>query len=163
MIGPSVERSSGRSIMGDRQFKTLIESLGVYLPARAVSTDDILKGCRTPMNIPFERLSGIRTRRVVGEGEYSIDLAKRAIEVCLARSKRGPKDVDLILSCSISRYDRPDFGFSFEPNTAVQLRHHFGFTNALAIDISNACAGLFTGISIVDTLLDLGAIDCALV
>jgi 3-oxoacyl-[acyl-carrier-protein] synthase III len=61
------------------------------------------------------------------------------------------------------RYDQPGFSFSFEPNTAVQLRHHFGLTNALAIDVANACAGLFTGISIVDMLINLGVIRSGLV
>jgi 3-oxoacyl-[acyl-carrier-protein] synthase III len=155
--------AQGNLNMGQRRFKNVIESLGVYLPARAVSTDDILNGCRTPLRFPFERLTGIGTRRVAGEGELSIDLAKRAIEICLSRSKRGPEDIDILLSCNICRYDRTDFGYSFEPNTAVQLRHHFGCTGALAIDVANACAGLFTGISIVDTLLDLGVIRCGLV
>ncbi len=149
--------------MGQREFKTIIESLGVYFPARTVSTAEILQGCRPPIKFPLERLTGIQTRRVAGEGEFSIDLAKRAIEDCLSRSHRKPQDIDILLSCNICRYDQKAFGFSFEPTTAVQLRHHFGFTNALAMDLANACAGLFTGISVVDTLLNLGVIRCALV
>src|SRR5262249_51814538 len=100
----------------------------------------------------------IRTRRVAGEAELSIDLAKRAVESCLAASHHGPADIDLLICCNISRCDRPGLGFSLEPSTAVRLKHHFGFENALAFDLSNACAGMFTAIAVTDAYLKLGLI-----
>ncbi len=55
---------------------TLIESLGVYLPPKTVTTGEVLHGCRTALKLlPFETLTGIHSRRMAGDTEFSIDLA----------------------------------------------------------------------------------------
>jgi amino acid adenylation domain-containing protein len=141
----------------------VIESLGVYLPERVVSTDEVLQGCSRELAFPLERMTGIRSRRMVSEGEYSIDLARRAIEDCLRGSKYQPAEIDLLICCNISRCDGPDFAFSYEPTTALRLKHEFGFARAMAFDISNACAGFFTGLKIADSFLKAGVIRRAMV
>ena len=142
---------------------TVIESLGVYLPPREVPTEDIVRGCRTKLRFPLERLTGIVSRHVAGEEEFGIDLAKQAITRCLATSKYAPGDVDVLISTSIARCDGPPLWISFEPSTALRLKAHFGFTKALAFDIASACSGMFTAINIVDALLKLGIVQCGLV
>ncbi|NUN98440.1 MAG: amino acid adenylation domain-containing protein, partial [Candidatus Omnitrophica bacterium] len=142
--------------------RTAIESLGVYLPARKVATGDLLRGCRNPIDFPLEKMTGIRSRRVVSEGEYSIDLAEQAARDCLLRSRRSPEEIDLLICCNISRQDGPR-QFSFEPTTSVRLKKRLGLPNAVAFDISNACAGMFTGILIADWLLAAGAMSAVLV
>jgi 3-oxoacyl-[acyl-carrier-protein] synthase III len=142
---------------------SIIESLGVYLPPRQVSTAEIVAGCRSPLLFPIERLTGIHSRRVAGDTEFSIDLAKQAVVRCLHGSKYEPRDIDLLVCCNISRCDAPENAFTFEPSTAVRLRHHFGFDQAVAFDITNACAGMFTGIHIADAALKTGRIRRAMV
>ena len=146
-----------------RRCNTIIESLGVYLPPKVVSTEDVLRGCKHKILFPLERLTGIQTRRMAGETEFSIDLARKAIEDCLANSKYNPEHVDLLICCNISRYDGPNFRVSFEPSTSIKLKKHFGFNNAMAFDITNACAGMWTGVMIVDALLSLEMIQCGMV
>lgn len=142
---------------------TVIESLGVYLPPNVVTTDEVVRGTRRPLAFPLEKLTGIRSRRVVGDGEYAIDLARNAVAACLRLSKYRPEDVELVICSTISRCDGPNGQFSIEPSTAARLTADFGFVNALAFDISNACAGMFTAISIVDAFLKTGAIRAGLV
>jgi 3-oxoacyl-[acyl-carrier-protein] synthase III len=141
----------------DNNPTTVIESLGVYLPPQSFSTSEVLLGCKNEIRFPLEKVTGIKTRRMAGQHEFSIDLARNAIADCLAKSKYNPTDIDLLICCNISRYDGPDL-VSFEPNTSIKLRKYFGFTNALVFDITNACAGMFTGIYIVDALIKTGAI-----
>jgi amino acid adenylation domain-containing protein len=141
---------------------TLIESLGVYLPPRTVSTDEVVRGCHRPLAFPLEQMTGIRSRRVAGSGEYAIDLARKAIEECLAHSKYQADDVELLICSSISRMDGAG-SFTFEPSTAVRLRTHFGMRHALAFDVSNACVGMFTAIHVADAFLKLGLARVALV
>lgn len=141
---------------------TVIESLGVYLPEPSLSTTEILEACKVPIRFPLEKVSGIKSRRTAGKHEFSIDLAKKAIADCLEKSSYEPSDIDLLICCNISRYDAPDL-VSFEPCTAIKLKKYFGFTHALAFDITNACAGMFTGIYLVNTLLKTGAIRRGLV
>lgn len=147
--------------MGHKE-NTIIESIGTYLPSKSISTQEVLQGCKNQIRFPLEKISGIKNRRMAGEEEFSIDLARKAISECLENSKYSPEDIDLIICCNISRVDRPDLQ-SFEPCTAVKLRKEFAFNNALAFDITNACAGMFTGIYIAKALLETKAVSKAMV
>ncbi|MDT5133997.1 MAG: hypothetical protein QOE41_3308, partial [Mycobacterium sp.] len=142
---------------------TVIESIGTYLPAGVMSTETILAGCVNDIGIPLERLTGIKRRRVAGHGEFSIDLARHAVADCLARSSYGPEEIDLVISCNISRYDGSGHKFTFEPSTATRLRDRCGLANALAFDLTNACAGMFTGITVADAFLQTGLVQRAMV
>ena len=146
----------------DLKQNSIIESIGVYLPPQSFSTAEVLMGCKNKIQFPLENITGIKTRRMAGQSEFSIDLAKNAVADCLAKSKYNPTDIDLLICCNISRYDGPGL-ISFEPGTSIKLRHHFGFTNAIVFDITNACAGMFTGIYIVNALIKTGAIRRAMV
>lgn len=148
---------------GRQTRNTVIESIGTYLPAEVVSTDSVLAGCANEIAIPLERLTGIKNRRMAGQGEYSIDLARQAVADCLARSSYGPEEIDLVISCNISRCDGPGHKFVFEPSTAARLRRQCGLANALAFDVTNACAGMFTGIGVADAFLQTGLIRRAMV
>ncbi|MBI3761432.1 MAG: amino acid adenylation domain-containing protein, partial [Chloroflexi bacterium] len=142
---------------------TIIESLGVYLPAKVVTTKEVLAAGADKILFPLEQLTGIKSRRIAGDSEFSIDLAKKAVETCLANSKYTSQDLDLLICCNVSRCDGPNHRFSFEPNTAIRLRKHFGFDRALAFDVANACPGMFTAIMIVDAFLKAGLIQCGMV
>jgi 3-oxoacyl-[acyl-carrier-protein] synthase III len=61
-----------------------MESLGVYLPPKVVSTEEVL---RLPEIVAVPpRMTGIASRRMAGETEFSIDLAEQAARDCLSRS-----------------------------------------------------------------------------
>ena len=137
---------------------TIIESLGTYLPPKVVTSEEIIQGCTIPLRFPLAKLTGIKTRRMAGETEFSLDIAKKAVTDCLANSKYNPEDIDLIVCGNISRCNTPGLQFMFEPNTAVQIQQHFGFTNAIALDVSNACTGLFTAAYIIDSFIKAGLI-----
>lgn len=141
----------------------VIESLGVYLPSRAVSTDQVLADCVNEVKIPLERLTGIKNRRMAGDGEYSIDLGRNAARDALSRSSYAPEDIDLFIACNISRLDGPEDAFTFEPSTASVLREELGLVNAVCFDINNACAGMFTGVEVAESFLKTGLIRNALV
>ncbi|MGO9350966.1 MAG: amino acid adenylation domain-containing protein [Mycobacterium sp.] len=147
----------------DEKRNTVIESIGVYLPTRMVSTATVMAECANEIRIPLERLTGIKNRRVVGDDEFSIDLARKAATDCLARSSYRREEIDLVIACNISRCDGLGHRFTFEPSTASRLRDQCGLVNALAFDISNACAGMFTGITVADAFLQTGLIRSALV
>jgi 3-oxoacyl-[acyl-carrier-protein] synthase III len=143
--------------------KTVIESIGTYLPPKEVSTDEVIKGCVRELHVPLERLTGIRTRRRAGESEFAIDLAEKAVRDCLSRSSFRTDEVEVIVSTNISRWDGPNQVY-FEPATSVRLKRRLGLApSTLAIDISNACAGMWTGVFLVESLIRTGAIRCGVV
>lgn len=141
----------------DIEQSSIIESIGVYLPPKVISTNEIMEGCRNSIQFPLEHISGIKNRRMAGETEFSIDLAGKAIEDCFARSKYHPGDIELLICCNISRWDGPGM-VSFEPATSTRLKKQFGLTRALAFDVANACAGMFTGILLVNAFIRNGVI-----
>ena len=99
---------------------------------------------------------------MAGETEFSADLAKHAVARCLAQSRHDPATIDLIVAANISKQDAPDT-FNLEPAAAPLLRKHFGLHGALAFDLGNACAGVFTAILVVDELIRRGDVRRALV
>jgi 3-oxoacyl-[acyl-carrier-protein] synthase III len=139
----------------------VIESLGVYLPPTSVSSCEVVAACKRRILFPLEQITGIRNRRVA-QGEFSIDLATKAVNDCLERSSHPCSEIDLLICCNISRYDAPK-SFSFEPTSAISLKEKFGLEHAITFDISNACAGMFTALYVAESFLKSGAASCALV
>lgn len=140
----------------------VIESLGVYLPERTVITKEVLNACKSKIRLPLERMTGIQSRHMAGENEFSVDLARQAISRCLELSKYHPKDIELLICCNISRFDKVG-SFTYEPSTAIQLKRDFDFEKAWCFDISNACAGMFTAIHLVDAFIKSGLVRRAMV
>lgn len=141
---------------------TIIESIGDYLPPTVVSSKEVLEGCVNEPRFPLERITGIKERRMAGVEEFALDLARKAIQACLDRSKYTAKDIDVVICCNISHYDAPK-KYSFEPSSAIKLHKEFGFDNGLVFDISNACAGVFTGIYLADAYLKAGSAERVMV
>jgi len=82
---------------------------------------------------------------------------------CLECSRYTAKDIELLICCNISRYDGPGFEFSFEPSTSVRLKDQLGMDKAICFDLSNACAGMFTGFLLADCYLKAGMARNALI
>jgi 3-oxoacyl-[acyl-carrier-protein] synthase III len=142
---------------------TIIESLGIYLPPQSVSTAQMLNECTNRIRLPFEALTGIHSRRVAGETDFAIDLAEKAILDCLRHSRHSATDIDVLVSTNICRCDGPDLKVVYEPSTSARLKQRLGFANALAFDLNSACAGMFTGIHVVDAMIRAGTVRRGLV
>jgi 3-oxoacyl-[acyl-carrier-protein] synthase III len=144
------------------KINTVIESLGVYLPPKEVSSKEILKGCNKRMWFPLEKMTGIKSRRMAGETEFAIDLAEKAITRCLECSRHDCDDIDLLIACNIVRMDKLNT-ISVEPNTTLKLKKRFGFKNAIAFDITNACTGMFTAMQVAQAYITTGTARRAMV
>lgn len=140
-----------------RTTKSYVESIGVYLPPNEVSTADIMAGCARPVRLPLERLTGIQSRHRAGENEFSMDLAVKAVKDCLNESSLKADDIDLLICANISRYDAPAT-VTYEPSTSVSLKDRFQFRNAMAWDLSNACAGMWTAAYVADAMIRAGSV-----
>ncbi|MFG0287507.1 MAG: 3-oxoacyl-[acyl-carrier-protein] synthase III C-terminal domain-containing protein [Rhodopirellula sp. JB044] len=141
---------------------SILESVGTYLPPQVVTTREILDGCVRPVRVPLERLTGIRSRHFAGDDEYAIDLASNAIQDCLKHSAIHADQFDLLISANISRWDGPS-RVGYEPSTAIALKRLMGFDNAIAFDISNACASMWTAVFVADAFIQSGAVRSAMV
>jgi 3-oxoacyl-[acyl-carrier-protein] synthase-3 len=159
-IGRSWEGATARPARTDESagpFTSRIESVGLKLPKRRLSTKDLLDSCPHRPRVDLERLTGIRERRVCGEGEDSFTLAVDAAWDCLAHSDHGPEDIEMVVSCSITHY-REDLSLQIEPSMSFGIKEAIGADRALSFDVGNACAGMMTGVAIVENFIRRGVI-----
>lgn len=139
-----------------------IESLGICLPERRVTTEEVLAACRHRPRWDLERITGIHERRVAAEGQYALDLGVAAARQAIALSRHAPQDIDLVLCTSISKYNRPET-VVFEPASSALLCQALGLEKARNLDLVNACAGMISGLRVADAYIRTGRARCALV
>ena len=140
---------------------TRFESIGAYLPETILSTRDLMKDMAfTPM-FDLEQITGIKNRRVYDKREESFEdsfaLAMAAAKDCLSRSKYRAEDLDIIISASITRF-KGGFYNHFEPSFGLMLGRALGAHSAIHFDVSNACAGMMTGVHILDRMIKAGIV-----
>lgn len=138
-----------------------IAGVGRTLPPTRLTTAELMRSTRYRTRIDLERLTGIRERRVATEHD-SLGLAVGAARDCLARSGRRAADVELLVSCSITKY-RDGTVHWLEPTTAAAVAREIGADRAVTFDIANACAGTLTGVLVANNWVRRGEVRCALV
>jgi 3-oxoacyl-[acyl-carrier-protein] synthase III len=138
-----------------------IESLGVYLPEKILTMEELLASCCRRPRWDLERITGIHERRVA-MGEYAVDLGIKAARQALAMSRYRAEELDVIICCSISKYNQEN-EFHLEPASAVRIRAAIGAGNARVFDVVNACAGMFTGIYVLQGMIRCGMVRNGLV
>jgi 3-oxoacyl-[acyl-carrier-protein] synthase III len=139
-----------------------IESVGVKLPAQRLTTRDLMSRTSHRTRIQLERLTGIHERHVAGPGENSFTLATGAARDCLAHSQHQASGLQMLISTSITR-SRGGSTQSFEPPLSLYVKQAIGATQAVNFDLSNACAGMLTGVFILADLITRGEIGCGMV
>ena len=134
-----------------------IIGIGSYLPERVMTNADFESIVDTTDEWISSR-TGIRERRIVGEGESTSDLAVRAAQAAMTRAGVSAEEIDLLVLGTTS----PDFIF---PSTACVAQAKLGLT-CPAFDVMAACTSfiyaLHSGVSAIEsgraeTVLVIGA------
>ncbi|NNH74750.1 3-oxoacyl-ACP synthase [Nocardia uniformis] len=141
--------------------KSRIEAVGARVPAAEVTTAELMEQLSIENPVDLERVSGVRARRKCADGEDSFTLATAAAREALANSRYDAADLDVIISCSITRIH--DDEFTLEPSFALMLRNELGAHRAIHFDVSNACAGMMTGVLVLDRMIRAGIVRRGLV
>lgn len=124
----------------------VISGVCTVVPSKVLSTVD----CKLFENdeaSKFEKLTGIRHRRVVDDETCSSDLCLDAAETLLSRLKWHKSEVDLIVMVTQSG-DYPI------PSTSITLQERLGLsTSVIAFDVNLGCSSYPNGIAIVGSLM----------
>ena len=152
-----LESGVGALANGSAAIPTRIESVGWKLPDRILTTEELLESMRHHPHIELERLTGVHQRHVCSEGEDSFTLAVGAARDCLAHSQHGPEDMEMLINASITRY-KGGLVQHYEPPLSLAVKDAIGAQNAISFDISNACAGMMTGVFILHDFIRRGVI-----
>jgi 3-oxoacyl-[acyl-carrier-protein] synthase III len=139
-----------------------IESIGIKLPEKIVSTAEIIHKLKLSKPVQLERLTGISNRHICSENEDSLTLAVEATLDCLKYSAYKAEDIEMIICCSISKYVN-GLNHVYEPALSLLIRQKLGNKKALFFDISNACAGMMTGVFIANNYISCGIVKNCLV
>ncbi len=110
----------------------------------------------------MEKLTGIHEVHKCSKGEDSYFLAVEAAKECLRYSKHKAKDIEMIIVCSISKY-KGGMTHIYEPPFSILIKQELGANKALTFDISNACAGMLTGVYLMDNYIKNGIIKKGMV
>jgi 3-oxoacyl-[acyl-carrier-protein] synthase-3 len=147
---------------GGGSYTSRFAAIGASVPERRVSSDELMASTRHRTQIELERLTGIRERHVVGQGEDSYTLALGAARDALAHADFAAEDLDVLIVSSISRHVG-GLRLQLEPSVSVSLKEALGAWRAMSFDLSNACAGMLTGVFILNDLIRQGRIRCGMV
>ncbi|MCP4135165.1 MAG: hypothetical protein GY754_29625, partial [bacterium] len=141
---------------------TKIESLGVYLPDKVLTTSELLQRCNKKLKIDLEKVTGISERRASEDGETSLDLAVNAAKNALSMSKYKTNEIEMIICTSLSRVNAKK-ELHYNPTLSLGVKTALKAKNAQTFDIVNACAGMFTGVVILNSFIKSGAVKCGIV
>ena len=133
-----------------------ITGVGSYLPAQAVSNDDLVaRGVDTSDEWIATR-TGIRNRHLAEPGQTSSDLGFEAARRALEMAGVDAAELDLIIVAT----SPPDFIF---PSTACLLQSKLGNKGATCFDVQAVCAGFVYALSIAEKFVRSGSHKKALV
>jgi 3-oxoacyl-[acyl-carrier-protein] synthase III len=110
-----------------------IAGTGSYLPERRLTNDELSKMVDTNDEWIVQR-TGIKERRIAGEGESTATMATAAARKALESAGLKPADIDLVVCATIT----PEMQF---PATACFVAAALGMTSTPAFDVSAACSG----------------------
>jgi 3-oxoacyl-[acyl-carrier-protein] synthase-3 len=132
-------------------FRSIVKGSGGFAPPYVVSNDDMAQKVETNDEWIVQR-TGIKTRRLMkNEGEFSTaDMALHAAQAALAQAGLTALDIDMIIVGTVT----PDYRC---PSCAVVLQDKLGAKNAVAFDVSAACAGSLFALNIADKFIRTGA------
>ena len=129
---------------------------GYSLPAKVLTNDDLSKIVETNDEWISTR-TGIRSRHVASEGEYTSDFCVKAAQMAMKNAQMSEEDIDFIILATVT----PDNTF---PSCAAKISKILGLRSGVAaMDINAACSGFVYATQIADNMIRLGQIKNALV
>jgi len=127
---------------------SLIGGVGIYLPEKILSNDDISKFVDTSDEWIFER-TGIKQRHVAAETQLTSNLALEASLSAINHAGIQSSEIDLIILATST----PDQVF---PSTAVKLQDLLGLRSGAGFDIHAVCSGFIYALSTADSFIKSG-------
>src|SRR6478735_5192566 len=132
-----------------------VVGVGSNLPERVMTNDEIATMVETSDEWIASR-TGIRQRRIAGDGESSAGLGAGAAMRALESAGLSGTDLDLIVTATAS----PDYYF---PATATLIGERIGARGVAGYDLSAACTGFIYAVAQAYGQLSAGLADTVLV
>lgn len=128
---------------------------GKYVPTKVITNADLEKTLDTSDEWIVAR-SGVRERRVVGEGENTSQMSIAAARDALDMAGIHPKDLDLIIVATSS----PDY---LTPPISSQVQHGLGARKVGAFTLVTGCTGFVYALATAQHFIASGAYETILI
>jgi 3-oxoacyl-[acyl-carrier-protein] synthase-3 len=135
--------------------RSCVRGLGAALPARVLTNAELATMVDTSDEWIQQR-TGIRQRRIAGDGETTSMLATRAAVKALQNAGLAASDIDLVIVATST----PDYTF---PAVATQVQASLGVTRGVAFDLQAVCSGFVFAVATAEKFLASGSHTRALV
>ncbi len=145
----SVER------LNQSRLRAVVTGTGSALPPKVLTNHDLESMVDTSDEWITTR-TGIKERRIAGEGEYLSQYATQAGAKALEMAGVKGEDLDLIICATVT----PDCPI---PSTACTIQDNLGSGHAAAFDLSAGCSGYIYALAVADRFLSGGGYRHALV
>ncbi len=129
-------------------YRAIISGVGHYVPEKILSNQDLEKMVDTTDEWIVSR-TGIKERRILGEGKGSSFMGALAAKVALEDAGVDADELELIVVATVT----PDMFF---PSTACLIQHEIGAKNAWGVDINGACTGFIYAVAIGAQFIESG-------
>ncbi len=133
----------------------VIAGTGRFLPERILTNHDLEEMVETSDEWIVTR-TGIRERRIAGEGVATSHLGTEAARRALEAAKVDPAEVEMIIVATIT----PDMVF---PATACLVQDRIGAPGAACFDLEAACSGFVYGLDVGAQFIATESMDTILV
>ena len=127
---------------------TVIRGVGMYLPNKILTNNDISEFVETSHEWIYER-TGIKQRHIAAEDQMTSDLAYQAALDAIQDANISATEIDLIILATST----PDQVF---PSTAVKLQDLLNIRSGAAFDIHAVCSGFIYALSMADNFIKSG-------
>ena len=135
--------------------RAVLAGSGSSLPQKTLTNQDLTKIVETSDEWIVTR-TGIKTRRVVSDGETTATLAAEAARQAIKDAGMTADEIELIILATVT----PEMVF---PSTACFVQDMIEAKNAWAFDLSAACSGFVYGLSIAQQFVSSGRYQNALI
>ena len=135
--------------------RSQVKGCGSYLPAKRVTNAELAERIDTSDEWITQR-TGIRERRIAGEGEHTSHLGIKAAQDALNDAGMTAAEVDLVICATAT----PDDTF---PATATRIQEGLGMVRGAAFDVQAVCSGFVYALSIADNFIKCGQAKTAIV
>lgn len=135
--------------------RSKIVGIGSYLPPRVLTNSDLEKMVDTSDAWITER-TGIKSRHIAADNEYTSDLAVRAALKALENAGMAAEDLDMIILATTT----PDETL---PATATKVQKALEMTHGFAFDIQAVCSGFMFALATADNYIRAGSVRRVLV
>jgi len=132
-----------------------ITGWGMYVPERVLTNHDLAQMVDTDDEWIVSR-TGIRERRIAGDGETTSTMSVEAAQQALARAGVTPRDLDLIIVATSS----PDY---FTPPVSSMVQDQLDAKRAAAFTLVAGCTGFVYALVTASQFIKTGMYDKILV